>query len=70
MTKIKIIRLCALALSASVMADNITLVLSGEEENGKSKICEYSNSIYDFTYTVKNYQDCPHTRTFDSDSSN
>lgn len=66
--KLKFMGILLLSLSGTAIADNITLVLSGEEQNGKTKICEYSNSMYDFTLTLKSYQDCPHTHTFDNDS--
>ena len=64
----KLLSIILLCFSASALADNITLQLSSEygTNNGK-KICEYSNSMYDFTLTLKDFQDCPLTKTFDND---
>lgn len=58
-----------LLASVSSYAANITMQLSGElETSHHKKICEYSNSMYDFTLKLNDYQDCPTVKTFDNNS--
>ena len=62
------IGMALLLASASSYADNITMQLSSEfETNNHKKVCEYSNSMYDFTSKINDYQDCPIVKTFDND---
>jgi len=57
-----------LLVSTSVFADQyITLQLSDEMESGNMKICMYSDSAHDETLEIKKYQDCPITKTFQTD---
>ena len=60
-----------LLVSVSSYADNITMQLSSEyETHNHKKVCEYSNSMYDFTLKVDDYQDCPIVKTFDNNDLN
>lgn len=63
----KIIAAVLLAVSFSVSAGQITLILSDQEVSGNNKYCFYSNANYDFTYVVSASRQCPYTRTFDTD---
>lgn len=57
-----------LLVSASAFAEqNITLQLSDEMVSGNMKVCMYSDSAHDETLEVKKYQDCPITKTFQTD---
>ncbi|QHJ83770.1 MAG: hypothetical protein [Caudoviricetes sp.] len=59
-----------LLVNVSSYADNITMQLSSEfETNNRKKVCEYSNSMYDFTLKLNDYQDCPTVKTFDNSDS-
>lgn len=59
-----------LLASASSYADNITMQLSSEfETHNHKKVCEYSDSMYDFTLKINDYQDCPISKTFDNSDS-
>ena len=56
-----------LVVSASAAAGQITIPNSGEDVQGDTKYCYYSNSNYDFTYEVSVNRQCPGTRTFNTD---
>lgn len=60
--------LCVLALlPALANAEQITLILSGEQETDNAKVCIYSNAHYTETVTIRPSQQCKYTATFKDD---
>lgn len=48
-------------------ATYITMINSDEFTEGNLKVCVYSDAQRDFTISIKDSQQCPHTKTFDLD---
>nr|WP_246875430.1 hypothetical protein [Pantoea ananatis] len=68
-TLLTIVILVGVATITKASAGQITMSNPQQEtsEDGK-RICIYSNSIYTFTLVTRS-QNCPYSRTFDTDNS-
>lgn len=48
-------------------AGRITLTLTNEQETDNAKICIYSNANYTETETIRPFEQCKYTWTFEED---
>ncbi|KGT95651.1 hypothetical protein NG99_02660 [Erwinia typographi] len=62
-----LIAISMLLVASSAQAVSVTLTGPDEEISGNSKICIYEGHGITRTITVRDEQDCPYAKTFDTD---